>query len=104
MKTLLFLLTFFFNAQIVVGQTSGKAIPGMKKIKQDIEELRTLRPEDFMRQIEGYRNEVGRFIEHKKRVCDGEFSKKVLGEASTDEPKKKLTKEEKEACVAELVG
>ena len=74
------------------------------KIKEEMKKLRSLEPSDFLQKIDNYRNIVERFIEHKKRVCSGEFSKVVLGEETVGKERKKLTKEEKDSCFSELLS
>ena len=51
--------------------------------------------------IDEYRQKMQKYIERKKRICRGEFSKIILSE-ETEETKGKLSPEEKERCFEEL--
>jgi len=80
-----------------------------QEIRGDLEGLKTLNSEEFPNRIEKIRDEVERYIEHKGRVCNGEFSTIVLTE-KTDKadlskpnlPSNKLSKEERKLCFKEL--
>ena len=73
-------------------------------IHASLVELKNLKPEDFDKKIDDYRNAIEKYIEKKKRVCNGEFTTIILSEsaADPDEAAKKLTKEEKQLCFNEL--
>lgn len=80
-----------------------------KRIHKQIEEVRSLTADDYASKIDQYREDIENFIEHKKRVCNGEFSTIVLGEKKISEEieeasKKthKLGQEEKKLCFREM--
>ena len=91
-------------AQVPPIQVPKGEVISTGKIKEEMEKLRSLNPSDFIRQIDDYRNTVEKFIQHKKRVCSGEFSKIVLGEGTIGTQKKTLAKEEKDNCFQELLN
>lgn len=67
-------------------------------------ELKNLKAEDFDKKIDNYRNDIEKYIETKKRVCNGEFTTIILSDsaAKPDQEAKKLTKIEKQLCFNEL--
>lgn len=77
-----------------------------KKVEAKIDEIPSLAPNEYLSKINSYREEIDKFIEHKKRVCSGEFSLIVLdGEnnnESDEERTYKLSKEERKLCIREL--
>lgn len=80
-----------------------------QEIRVDLEGLKSLKSEEFPNRIEKIRDEVERYIEHKGRVCNGEFSTIVLTEkndkaeaSKPNLPNNKLSKEERKLCFKEL--
>ena len=104
MKVFLLNLFIVAQAQTVPGQSSASKVFSTDKIKVEMKKLRSLKAEDFIRQVDDYRNTVDKFIEHKKRVCNGEFSKIVIGEGVVGSKEKTLTKQEKDECFKELLN
>ena len=108
MKILLLNIIFWAYAQVPPVQTPPVQTPpdqviSFGKIKNEMKKLRSLKPSNFIREIDSYRELVEKFIDHKKRVCNGEFSKMILGEDSGKE-QRTLSKEEKNSCFEELLN
>jgi hypothetical protein len=102
-----FLFLFIFPV-LLFAQTSVDK-PEIKKsassvIHADLVELKNLKPEEFDKRIDDYRNSIEKYIETKKRVCNGEFTTIILSDsmAKPNQEIKKLTKEEKQLCFNEL--
>jgi len=80
-----------------------------KRIYDELEKLKDLSPNNFSRDVDHFRGEMERFIFHKRRICNGEFSAFALvseGKGSTEatdlNASKKLTAGEKKLCFKEL--
>ena len=98
---LLFLLSFSVSAQNE-GETPFEYT---KRIHQELEAIKTLNPGEYFSKIDVYRTHLEKYIDHKKRVCEGEFSTIILsGNSQGDSPKpsRKLTTEERKLCFREL--
>ena len=52
--------------------------------------------------IDEYREKMQKYIERKKRICRGEFSKIILAEQAGEEGERKLSPDEKKLCFEEL--
>ncbi|HLE09618.1 MAG: hypothetical protein A2504_07155 [Bdellovibrionales bacterium RIFOXYD12_FULL_39_22] len=88
----------------------------VRKIKDEISKIKTLSPENYFNEIDRIREEVvERYLDHKKMVCNGEFSSIILAydskgnkaptinsETVLSNTPTALTKEEKIACWMEL--
>ena len=45
-----------------------------KRMYKEVEELKNIMPDIFPREVDRFRDQMERYIFHKKRVCNGEFS------------------------------
>lgn len=77
-----------------------------QEIGKELELLKSIKPSDYINEINEHRTKLDKYFEHKKRVCNGEFSTVVLqGTVSKDSTKKKgnkLSKEERKLCFREM--
>lgn len=74
-----------------------------QKIQKQLSDLKDLTPESFMVQVDQYRDNLEQYFEHKKRVCNGEFSTVILSEAGESrQDGKRLTKQERKLCFREM--
>lgn len=75
-----------------------------KKIQKEIEEVKDLTSENFFKKIDKYRINIEKYFEHKKRVCNGEFSTIIIsGESEKAQTKSnKLSSEERKLCFREM--
>lgn len=107
LKVLLLFTTFSFS------QDNNEEKPQTpfeytKKIYNELEDIKKIKPEDYFAQIDEYRVGLEKYIDHKKRVCEGEFSFIILSDPTLankkDQSKKgnKLSKEEQALCFREL--
>jgi hypothetical protein len=73
-------------------------------ITQSLEEIKNLTPDKYLSEIEQVRANLEKFIQNKKRVCNGEFSSVILygTDPVTSEKKIKLGPEERKACLGEV--
>ena len=76
-----------------------------QNVHQKLKELEVLTPEKYVDQIDGYRNDLMKYFEHKKRVCRGEFSTIILsgeGKGSSKGATHKLSAKERKLCFREM--
>jgi len=81
-----------------------------KRMYREVEGLKNIAPEVFARDVDRFREQMERYVFHKKRVCNGEFSTFALApnEAIIDtvdagpHMQRKLNPEEKKLCFKEL--
>ncbi len=100
---IILLFPFVLSAQVeAIKATAPKTASSV--IHASLIELKNLKAEDFDKKIDDYRNGIEKYIEKKKRVCNGEFTTIILSDslAKPDQEAKKLTKEEKQLCFNEL--
>lgn len=103
MKHLLLLIILF--CQPLFSQEAGQKtmFEVSREIQSEVESLATLAPEKYFQTIDGIREKIEKYIDNKKRVCNGEFSTVIIqnsGEQSA--PPHKLSREEKKLCFREL--
>ncbi len=99
MKCLLILL-ISFSAFAQDGESESEST----LVHKSLVELKNLKPEDFDKKIDDYRNSIEKYIEKKKRVCNGEFTTIILSDSEDQSKKqsKKLSVDEKKLCFNEL--
>ncbi|MCP4912209.1 MAG: hypothetical protein GY909_03740 [Oligoflexia bacterium] len=81
-----------------------------KKVKQQLNAIKKLPPENYFKEVDTYRLALEKYMENKKRVCEGEFSTVILendtvnDQSAIDNAKKgnKLSREERKLCFREL--
>ena len=75
-----------------------------KKIQKEIEEVKQLSADKFFKNIDRYRESIEKYFDHKKRVCNGEFSTIILTEGVESKNTKvnKLSIEERKLCFREM--
>ena len=74
-----------------------------RQVRTSIESLKTLAPQDFVATAEKLVPLIEKYIERKKRVCQGEFSTIVLnGQEEENGQVQKLSPEEIKLCYQEL--
>lgn len=103
MLYLLFLTPAQLLAQGANENSVSSAFEYTQRVRQEIEELNTLTPERFLTEVDKVRSSMERYFDHKKRVCNGEFSTVILsvaGERSTEA--NRLSAEEKKLCFREM--
>ena len=114
----LFLVLIIANAQVRgEGTASGageSTFEYTKRVYQEVEQLKNVTPDNFAKEIDRFREQMERYIFHKKRVCNGEFSTFALSQNepqnaalinsvdTAPRPQRKLTAEEKKLCFKEL--
>lgn len=75
-----------------------------QKMAQELEQIKNIKPEDYIRDIDQYRSSIDKYVEHKKRVCQGEFSTVILGSEGLSKvtKRKRLAPEERKLCFKEM--
>lgn len=100
------ILCLILVTSTVFAQTEGEnSFEYTKRVRDALETLKTIKPENYVSKVDKFRGDLEKYIENKKRVCDGEFSTVILGEKPREgnsEKKNKLTREEKKLCFREL--
>ena len=92
------------------GDGDGGIGPGFftGRIRATFEEIGSLPPGEFPQRLPGLRARVDRFIDHQKKVCQGEFSTVVLdgfgegGGPAGESALRKLDGDERKLCFREL--
>lgn len=101
-------LVLFIIPALLFAQDKTPEVPRNenKEIHGKLVELKNLKPEEFDKKIDDYRNSIEKYIEKKKRVCNGEFTSIILSDTKTKPEtagiSKKLSKVEKQLCFNEL--
>jgi hypothetical protein len=103
MCLLLFVGTIFAQAQKSENETSFEYT---NRVKRELNELENLKAEDYFQKADTYREIIEKYLDHKRRVCSGEFSTVVIsGQNSTisnEGVKTSLSRDEKRLCYREL--
>jgi hypothetical protein len=78
-----------------------------KEIQDSLTRLRNLTAQKYYKDIDSFRTDLEKYFEHKKRVCDGEFSTVILSElkaqkGNRSKKKIKLSSDERKLCFREL--
>lgn len=99
-----FIPILFSALSFAQGQTNSivNSFEYTRDIYKKVNSIGSIEPKSFNRDIEGIRKEIEKFIEHKKGVCQGDFSTIILNEESGEKSDYKLTKSEQELCYREL--
>ena len=104
MGIFLFLALFFVGAREVPSVIRSNFFTD--KIQSTFEEIESLKPESFPKEIPALRARVEKFLSYQKNICQGEFSTIVLNEfGGTDTRQnelKKLDQNERRLCFREL--
>lgn len=56
------------------------------KIGEVLQNIKTVEAQDYLKKIGTIKEKVEKFIDHKKRVCSGEFTSNILNEKEGKEP------------------
>jgi hypothetical protein len=63
--------------------------------------LLNLKPENYIKEIQGHRKALDTYLLKKSSLCKGEFSSLILGDEENSE-KKKMTKAERKVCLGQV--
>ena len=108
---LIFLISYFPSAKsnVELEQEKRAELEYSKLIRQKLEEIKELAPEEYFHKIDQYRTQFEKYASHKKQVCKGVFSTIILdkngkikesGKAAQNSYK--LSKKEQSLCFQEL--
>lgn len=84
------------------GQAALSTFEYTRSMYKKVESISELKAEEFDLKINDIRAEIDRFIEHKKGVCQGDFSTVIIGDEVSKNNEFKLNKSEQELCYREL--
>ena len=76
-----------------------------KEINESLVRLKSVKAEDYFKDIDTFRTDLEKYFDHKKRVCEGEFSTIILGKSDKNKlenHKVKLSKDERKLCFREI--
>lgn len=97
------------NAPIDPDKEPQNSFEYTQKVKKSLEDLKGLVGKDYYQKVDQYRALLEKYMDHKKRVCEGEFSTVILleeNESSKNKPpsksNNKLSKDERKLCYREL--
>lgn len=100
------LLTLFFSSPVFSASNfSGSTFEYTQNIRAKLETIKNLSPKNYFKEVDKYRAAIEKYIEHKKMVCNGEFSTIILSEDQKpvlSKKRKKLSKEERGLCFREM--
>ena len=88
MKRIPLLFTYLFFMTLLVSQVNANQgesesnFEYTKRVHKELDQLREIKPERYIEKVDSYRVTLEKYIENKKRVCNGEFSTIVLGQQS----------------------
>lgn len=103
MKKILILIPLFFASHVFSEDLIGEnSFEYTRKMYAKVEEISKLTPDEFELKINQIRADIDRYVEHKKGVCQGDFSTVILGSTNTSNTEFKLSKAEQELCYREL--
>ncbi|WP_034728932.1 hypothetical protein [Bacteriovorax sp. BSW11_IV] len=102
-KTLLLIL-LFASSSFSQEKAPTTTFEYTDQVSRKIDELKELRPEEYIQKVNSYRDVIEKYIDHKKRVCTGEFSTIILSSQGTpvEGSRIHLNNEERELCFREL--
>jgi hypothetical protein len=102
-------LIFLISVTPVVAEESLTPFEYTQQIKMQLDQLKELPPKSYLDEIEEYRKRIERYIQHKKGVCNGEFSVFILSEQKVTsgsengrEQDARLSEHERLLCFREL--
>lgn len=113
MHSKVIVILFFFSG-LTLGQesTSDEAKKALSsysvQIQESLKELKDLSAQDYFKKIDRFRTDLEKYFEHKKRVCEGEFSTIILSDGGlkrktkSSAKKVKLSNDERKLCFREL--
>jgi len=102
------LYLFFFSLSFShANDKESFATENTKIIRKSLESLKDLEAKNYSNKIDDFRADLEKYFDHKKRVCDGEFSTVLLGseKATVGKVVKKrvrLSRSERRLCFREL--
>lgn len=99
----LFCGLLLFTSHFTLAQDSEKnTFEYTREMSKKVNSISELKPEEFNGKIADIRKEIDKYVEHKKGVCQGEFSTVILEQTHAEKSEYKLTKTEQELCYREL--
>ena len=101
LKTILILLFSYAS----LGQDAPQnTFEYTRDMYRKVGELSKIQPKEYSEKVSKFRSEIERYIEHKKGVCQGNFSTVILDSGVGEKGEYKLSKSEQELCYRELKG
>ncbi|MBT3583444.1 MAG: hypothetical protein HN509_00945 [Halobacteriovoraceae bacterium] len=106
-STILIFLLAFSNSYSQEKKVKETPFEYTKRFHSEVEEIKSLEADVYEEKIDYFRSSIEKYIEHKRRVCNGEFSTMVLSEKKvkldgTKKNKNKLSHEERKLCFREM--
>lgn len=108
-KTLLLIAVSLLTGSLVFSQDYPPGVTSTFEytahLRTQLTELEGLAADQYLGQVDRYRVGMERYFDHKKRVCEGEFSSLILSERreELDESRpRRMSREEQELCFNEL--
>lgn len=103
MKKIALLLTLFLSSQVIFAQAKKSSFEYTTEIHTKISKIKVVAPENFIGELEDLKVDLENFFDHKRKVCNGEFSSLILvASASKDGGGNKLSDQERSLCFREL--
>lgn len=105
MKLLFFgFAIFLFSLHLFSKEVEQTPFEITKEFRDKLEEIKTLDEVNYPKKIDSYRLAMEKYIDHKKKVCSGEFSILIMEEGKQTEASeaKTLSRKERQLCFREL--
>lgn len=103
MKLLLSLILLISSTQYAFSQAKKSSFEYTNEIHSKISKIKNVAPDNFIGELEDLKVDLDNFFDHKRKVCNGEFSSLILvASDSKDGGGNKLSDEERRLCFREL--
>jgi len=101
LKSFIF-LAFFLSTNALSQEVEKNIFEYTREMYKKVNSISELKPDEFNGEIAQIRKEIDKYVEHKKGVCQGDFSTVILEQSHAEKSEYKLTKTEQELCYREL--
>jgi len=103
MIKILVLLTFILSSNNLFAQAKKSSFEYTNEIHGKIAKIKDISPNEFIGTLEELKADLDNFFDHKRKVCNGEFSSLILVASSPkDGGGNKLSDQERSLCFREL--
>ncbi len=103
MKKVIIPIFIILYTQISFAQAKKSSFEYTNEIHGKISKIKEVAPDNFIGELEDLKVDLENFFDHKRKVCNGEFSSLILvASASKDGGGNKLSDQERSLCYREL--
>ena len=103
MKKHLFLTLLYISSMTIFAKAKKSSFEYTTEIHKKISDIKIVSPDNFIAELEDLKADLENFFDHKRKVCNGEFSSLILvASSSKDGGGNKLSAQERNLCFREL--